>query len=210
MRTAGPRGGFTLIELLAVMTILAILATVGVVAVTKFQRRGEEQEVQALIQQIVGVVEGHYETAKGDFPPDDYAGLASRPPNDLNPGIESLVAHLAAPNAPWDPLDEKHLRNVDEDRFPKKSASYTALDAFEYADRWGNPLAYFHCKSYGRKQKVLSKRRDTGVLEEQEVEAARNAATGDPDTPATFQILSAGPDGVFGTSDDLGNFARSR
>jgi type II secretory pathway pseudopilin PulG len=189
------------------MTILAILAGVAVIAFGKFQGRGEEQEVRALIEQVSeGFIDGHYLLDKGDSPPDDYTGLPAKPTNDLNTGDESMLASLAAPAAPWPLPDEKHLGNTDEDLFPKKVTTYATLDAFEIVDRWGNPLAYFHCKSYGRKQKVRAKSRESGVFEEQEVQAVRNSKTQQFFKPESYQLISAGRDGVFGTADDLANF----
>jgi type II secretory pathway pseudopilin PulG len=189
------------------MTILAILAGVAVVGFGKFQARGEEQEVEALIEQVsLGLIDGEYLVAKGDYPPDDFSGLAAKPTNDLNSGVESLLAALAAPGSPWSLPDEKHLGNTDEDRFPKKATTYGTLDAFEIVDRWGNPFAYFHCKSYGRKQKVRAKSRESGVFEEQEVQAVRNSKTQQFFKPESYQLISAGRDGVFGTADDLANF----
>lgn len=200
--------GFTLLELLAVMAILAILASVSIVGFQKFQARGEERKVEALITQLASLAEGEYETAKGDYPPDDYSGLAARGPNDKNVGIESFVASVAQPAAPWPLPDERHLANVDGDKFPKKVTSYGTLDAFELVDGWGNPLAYFHAKSYGKPQKVTAKRRETGELEDQEVRAVMNPKTQLFHHPESFQLISAGRDGVFGTEDDLANFER--
>jgi prepilin-type N-terminal cleavage/methylation domain-containing protein len=203
-----PRRGFTLIELLAVMTILAILASVAVVGIGKFQRRSEEQVVEALFVHLTTLVEGEVQTQTGDFPPDNYAGLAAVPPNDLNTGIESLVAFLSRPGVPWPSLDEKNLGNTDGDQFPKKVTRYGTQDAFELVDYWGNPLVYIHCRSYGKKQKAWCRVRSSGAWEEQVVEAVRDPKTQEYYRQESFQLLSAGRDGVFGTGDDLANFQR--
>jgi len=199
--------GFTLLELLAVMAIIAILASVSVVGFQKFQARAEEREVEAFLKELSSIaIEGEYEVKKGDYPPDDYAGVGARPTNDQNVGIESLVATLAAPSAPWPIPDSKHLGNTDGDKFPKKVTSYETTEAFEYVDKWGNPIAYFHCRSYGKPQKMLAKVRETGILEEQQVSAVKDPKTGQYFRPTSFQLISAGRDGVFGTADDLANF----
>jgi len=198
--------GFTLIELLAVMAILAILASVSVVGYQKFQRLAENREVEAQIDQYAhGLIEGEYEVAKGDYPPDDLPS-GSRPPNDVNAGPEALLAALAAPGVPWGAPDSKHLGNTDNDKFPKGITTYATPDAFEIVDRYGNPLAYFHCKSYGRKQRIRAKVRDTAEWEDQDVEAVKDPKTGQYFNPDSFQLISAGRDGVFGTDDDLANF----
>ena len=44
---------------------------------------------------------------------------------------------------------------------------------------------------------------------EQRVTAWINTQTGDPYRPDTFQLISAGSDGIFGTEDDITNFDRS-
>ncbi len=200
--------GFTLIELLAVMAILAMLIAGLAVAFTKYQVRAQEREVEALLVQYSFLIEGEYEIAKGDYPPDDFAGLGSNPANDLNSGIESMVAALAGPTATWPPIEEKHLGNTDGDKFPKLVTSYASNEAFELVDRWGNPVVYFHCKSYGKRVKALAKALDGMGFEEQLVEAVKSEKTGQFLRPTSFQLISAGRDGVFGTPDDLLNAER--
>src|SRR6185295_1124075 len=88
--------GFTLVELLAVMAILAILSSAFVVGFRKYQLAGEESETSTRISLLYAMIDGEYQNTKGDFPPDEYEGLGARPSNDLNTGIESLVAALTA------------------------------------------------------------------------------------------------------------------
>lgn len=202
--------GFTLIELLAVMAILTILSAAFVVGFRKYQLAGEEEETRTRIRLIEAMADGEYQSEKGDFPPDDYAGLGARPANDVNTGSESLIASLTAKDMQIGLIESKYLGNTDEDQFPKKITRYETAEAFELVDRWGNPIAYLHCKNYGRKQKVLAKPKATRVLEEQVVEAIRDPKTGGYYKPDSCQLISAGPDGRFGTDDDIANFDSKR
>jgi prepilin-type N-terminal cleavage/methylation domain-containing protein len=208
MRAFGDKrsSGFTLIELLAVMTILAILSAAFIVGFRKFQRAGEEEETRTRIRQMAALISGEYEIAKGDYPPDDFEGLGARPANDLNMGSESLVAALVAKDSVIGLIESKELCNTDEDQFSKKITKYDVNDAFELKDHWGNPIAYFHCKHYTRKQKYLAMPKATRALEEQMVEAMKDPVTKGYYNANSFQLISAGPDGRFGTEDDIANF----
>jgi prepilin-type N-terminal cleavage/methylation domain-containing protein len=203
-------GGFTLVELLAVMAILAILSAAFVVGFRKYQLAGEEEETRTRIRLMEATLDGEYQNDKGDFPPDDYEGLGGKPGNDVNTGTESMIAALTAKDTQYGLVDSKMLGNTDGDQFPKKLTRYDTSDAFEYVDRWGNPIAYFHSKHYNRKQKLNAKPKDTRVLEEQMVEAVKDPKTKGFYKPDTCQLISAGPDGRFGTDDDIANFEIKR
>jgi len=199
--------GFTLIELLAVMAILALLISALAFGFGKYSKRAEERQVESFLVELTSLVDGSYSVAKGDAPPDNFGSLP-HPSNDVNVGSESLVAYLMASDAEWPGIDEKNLGNVDGDKFPKKVTKLESLEAFEPVDRWGNPIAYLHCKSYGKKMKMLAKPRDRGEFEEQTVVAKKSEKTGAYYRPDTCQLISAGLDGVFGTDDDLYNFQK--
>jgi len=205
-----PLRGFTLVELLAVMAILAILSAAFVVGFRKYQLAGEEEETRTRIRMMEAMAEAEYENLKGDFPPDDYEGLAGRPGNDLNMGSESLIAALTAKDMQASTIESKLLVNTDDDSFPKKITKYDTAEAFEFADRWGNPIAYIHSKHYGRKQKMQAKPKATRILEEQTVEAVKDPKTRGYFKPDSCQMISAGPDGRFGTEDDICNFEVKR
>jgi prepilin-type N-terminal cleavage/methylation domain-containing protein len=210
VRNLSSARGFTLVELLAVMAILAILSAAFVVGFRKYQLAGEEEETRTRIRLMEATLDGEYQSEKGDFPPDDYEGLGGRPGNDLNTGSESMVAALTAKDSQIALIDSKMLGNTDDDQFPKKITKYDTTDAFEYIDRWGNPIAYFHSKHYGRKQKMIAKPKATREFEEQLVEAVKDPKTKGYYKPDTCQLISAGPDGRFGTDDDIANFEIKR
>ncbi|MFN0206712.1 MAG: type II secretion system protein [Planctomycetota bacterium] len=196
--------GFTLIELLAVMAIIAILGTVGIVGYQKFQISGQTSETEAKLA-MLGSRAGLYETAKGDFPPDNFSAVGSTTGNDINVGIEALVAAFASktPIMGVSAIDTKDLINSDEDTFSKAMTSYPARDAFEVKDSWGNPIIYFHRKSYGKKQTVLLKKRGDSEPRECSVDAVPDPVTKSYKGSSSCQLISAGYDGEYGTEDDI-------
>jgi prepilin-type N-terminal cleavage/methylation domain-containing protein len=198
------RRGFTLIELLAVMAILAILGTVGIVSYRKFQVRGQEMQTNAILTDLSTRC-SQYETQMGDYPPDNFTGFGATPGNDLNTGIEALVASLARKDSKFQdsPISENELANTDDDTFNKDITKYNTRAAFEVLDAWKNPIVYFHRKSYGKKQQVLVMKQGTREYEEATVEAAFAPSTKNYRGANSFQLISAGYDGQFGTDDDI-------
>ncbi|MBI3817721.1 MAG: type II secretion system protein [Planctomycetes bacterium] len=204
MRTYN-NAGFTLIELLAVMAIIAILAVLGVVSYSKFQKSAEEFATKGIMDGLKAKTLG-LELADGDFPLDNFSKLGATTGNETNIGIEALVAQLNSTNGGRGSADvpaEEELINTDDDKFNKKITKYAKQDAYEVSDKWKNPIVYFNRRSYGKKQSVVAKRHGSKEYEEQLV-----SAVVDPDTktfraPGSYQLISAGWDGVFGTDDDI-------
>lgn len=196
--------GFTLIELLAVMAIIAILSTVGIVGYRKFQIAADENATRAKMEQYAALADS-YEHEYGDFPLDTFADLGARTTNDTNTGIEAFIANLTKVNNKYsgDGPNERDLVNTDDDKFTKKVTKSATQDAFEVADIWKNPIVYISRKSYGKKQTVLAKRRGAADYEETTVQAVTNMKTKSFQGPNSFQFISAGYDGEFGTSDDI-------
>lgn len=198
------RAGFTLIELLAVMAIVAILSGIGVYGYRKFQILAEERQTTEKLVQLKAMAE-EYEVATGDFPPDIPNTLGATTTNDINTGIEVFVAVLSRIDSKYqgNEVPEAELINTDEDKFAKKITRRTSNEAYEAKDSWGNPVVYFSRKSYGKKQRVLSKERGTMEFRDFEVAAAVNTKTKDFKGPNSYQLISAGYDGRFGTADDI-------
>ena len=67
-------------------------------------------------------------------------------------------------------------------------------------------IAYIHRRDYEKPVTYITVSAKTGLEEEAQVKAVINPQTGDPYNKQTYQLISAGPDGVFGTSDDIGNW----
>lgn len=202
----GRQRGFTLIEILVVIAIIGILMFFLVTQFMPFLRRGEEYKTTAILEQMRTSID-LYEHAQGDFPPSDFAGVSSTSPNNINVGAESLVAALFSPSFPDKRPDQKWLQNTDADRSEKPLTDLDSKDLFEICDAWGNPIAYFHNRDYGKTQTYRVSDSKTGDWSDFEVQARRNEKQGNSFFNAQeFQLISAGADGKFGTDDDVTNF----
>lgn len=200
------RAGFTLIEILAVMMILAILSVFlmnsGVVGVQSVEIKNTETFVQTL-----SALAEDYENEHGGYPPSTFADDLEHKPTKTNEGIESLVITLWRDGADWQAreVDEGHLVNTDGDTTRKSVTTYSSADAFELGDVWGNPIAYIHRRDYGKEFLYLTYDEDGNEVENRVV-SMDSEKTGDPFRKRSFQLISAGSDGIFGTEDDIANF----
>jgi len=206
-RRSGRRGGFTLIELLAVIVILSILAWFLVTNL------GKTEEV-ALVKMVEGdlvklktmLVE--LENTEGDHPASRFSDALGAPPNATNLGAECLYLALCAEDAPgFGELDED-LINSDGDSLAHTPKGFRTRELFELRDRWDNPIAYFHNRDYGREDVYVTISNATGLSTETVVKAHKNPKTANWFEPRRFQLISAGPDGEFGTEDDITGFKR--
>jgi len=194
----GKQAGFTLVEILAVLLILSILMGFLVVSLFNVKDSSNEQLTRARISTIAAAI-GTYEGATGDYPPssldDGLAGSGS----ELNQGIEALVLTLWAQPHDGAGLSDDLLENTDGD-------TSKGEQLFELVDMWDNPLAYFHRSDFGEQHAYLTFDNETGEELETLVEARKHPKTGRWANRRSFQLISAGSDGVFGTLDDLANF----
>jgi prepilin-type N-terminal cleavage/methylation domain-containing protein len=195
------RAGFTLIELLAVMVILAILIGVLVVSLGDAQRAMDVQ-----ITKNTGLlVSGDIATVvddSGDYPRSNFPSELGMPPNMTNLGIECLYMALCADGAPGDAHYEDKLCNVDNDQLPKAAQGFASTELFELHDQWDNPFAYFHHRDYGRVDLYVTLDPKTGERIESSVSAVKNPQTQRYFNARKYQLISAGPDGDFGTAED--------
>lgn len=200
--------GFTLIEILIVLSVLGILMAVLATQFLPFLKRGEEYKTVSIISQVQTSIE-LYENEQGDYPPSDFHGLASRSPNEINVGMESLVACLFSPSFPDKRPDQKWLVNTDEDQSDKVMTDLGNKSLFEIADAWGNPLVYIHNRDYAKSFTYRFADPKSGEWEDQTIEGRKNKEQGDTFFNAQgYQLISAGADGKFGTKDDLTNFSK--
>jgi len=203
------RAGFTLIELLAVLVILGILIAVLVPRLVGATDAARKKLQRTQFVTLEGSI-GEYETQMGDYPPSTFLEEWGPPPNDTNTGVEALVLSLWSTKWGGTTLPPDHLANVDEDHSKKPLARFPKNDLFELVDQWGNPIAYFHHRDYGRKDKYLTHDNRSG---EEGIEgtavAQKDPVTGLYYNPDRYQLISAGLDGLFGTEDDIGNWAPS-
>ncbi len=199
------RLAFTLIELVAVLAILSILAVFLATQIGSAEEVVQVKLARAQLEEISAAL-AHYESVQGDYPPSSFGGAAGQPPNGVNVGSERLVLALWSDGMDGCGLSPDDLYNVDGDETLLQVSELPTRELFELADAWGNPIAYFHHTDYGRSDTYQTVFPGTGERIESRVTAAVNPRTKLPFEHRRFQLLSAGPDGAFGTEDDLGNF----
>ena len=205
------RRGFTLIEILVVLTILAALIAIVSPLLFKVQERGERAVTAACLQNIKTALRNRAADPRiGDLPPSALAAAGFESPNDLNEGIEVLVALLGAEGAEPNPFeDENKLINLDGDRDPRRMTYQQTRDFWEYADSWGNPFIYFRLRDFSDHPdaKVRYQLGDARVIE---VSPIRSHKTGSfAGLSDCFQLISLGPDCEFGTDDDVVSWSSS-
>ncbi len=150
-----PRRGFSLLELLVVMVIMSILSGLIMGGVMAARRRGGVTKTKALIIRLDLAI-SQYENSFGDFPPG-----AGGPKS-----AEDLYQNLTSPKCTaQQEFSRKELADTDDN------------GRQELVDHWGQPLSYYHHRSYSA-----------------------------PPKETTFRIISKGPDGKEGTRDDISNF----
>jgi prepilin-type N-terminal cleavage/methylation domain-containing protein len=202
------RRGFSLVELMAVLVILAILL---VFLIPRLSGMGEGVRANATRAFLTGQLStaiAEYEHELGDYPPSSWKDAFGPKPNDVNLGSEILFLSLWSEKFKGLGLDEGRLANHDGDSVQPKLTAFNSRELMEICDDWGNPVAYFHHRDYGRQDLYQSHDNDTGLLLETQVKALENPLTRSPYNPRSFQLISPGPDGIFGTDDDITNFKR--
>ena len=202
-RTA--RAGFSLIELLAVIVILGILMAFLVSTMGGQQDVVKEKLTRTGIEQLAADI-GAYEREMGRYPISAWNEEWGALPNRVNLGIEALVVQLYGKARGGTHLDEDKLVNLDGDDAKQALTVFPRKDLFEVADAWGNPLAYFERRSYGETHVYFTESPETGDEIQSSAKAVESSKTGGYHNSSRFQLLSAGPDGEFGTDDDIGNF----
>jgi prepilin-type N-terminal cleavage/methylation domain-containing protein len=208
--TTSARSGFTLIEILAVLLILTILFTFLMRAGMSGAKAVEIGRTEAFLQEVGAMVDD-YNNEFGSYPPSTFSSDLDPRPSRSNEGIESLVITLWPAGGGWQASEvpEDALTNTDGDDTRKSLTSYSGSQAFELGDLWGNPLAYIHRRDY-RKDFTYVTYDESDEVYEGLVKALISPKTGDPYRKRSFQLISSGPDGVFGTEDDIANFQIER
>lgn len=207
--TRSVRAGFTLVELLAVMLILSILLAVLVPNLFSGGEAVGTSSTRAFLSQLSAEIDA-YENKMGDYPRSVFAKDLDPKPTTVNMGIEMLVIALMPADTSYRTATnyDDRLINTDGDDTKRSLTRFTNSEAFELKDHWDNPIAYLHRRSYAKGGVYRTYSSDEGDWVEQRVTGAINPATGDPFRPDSFQLISAGSDGVFGTEDDIGNFRK--
>lgn len=198
------QAGFSLIEILVVITIIGLLMGLSAVAVGKYRETGRNTECSARIQQMSLWCESYSERS-GDYPPSRLALLGVKDAaNEVNQGIESLVVALRDKSYSGLRPEERWLANVDEDNSAQLDSVDGSSALMELVDPWGNPYVYIVQTDYEKPGVVRLS--DGRVTDDVEVRAVKNPLTGAWFRFESYQIRSAGPDGLLDTEDDLANY----
>jgi prepilin-type N-terminal cleavage/methylation domain-containing protein len=202
-RSANRTRGFTLIEILVVITIIGLLLGLVAVAVSRQGQMGRITDCRARIAQVGLLIES-YADRTGDYPPSRLTLIGVTDANDLNQGVEALVAALLASDYGGQRPNESWLINNDEDTSQQVKLANGSRALLEMSDPWDNPLVYIVFGDYERES--LYRLGYDGEFEEEVVTGARNPLTGAYHQFDKYQLLSAGPDGYLGTDDDIANY----
>jgi prepilin-type N-terminal cleavage/methylation domain-containing protein len=202
------RAGFTLIEMLAVLVILAILMVVLLTQFTDLFASAKVRLTSASLSNIALAID-EYEHEHGDYPPSSFPPAWGPSPNTVNVGIEALVVALHSKSTQGSREGagggafEDLLVNTDADNSKARLTDFNTTELFELRDEWGNPIAYQHRADYGTPQSYATLHPDTGEEIESVFRARKNSKTGLFVRSDKYQLVSAGPDGAFGTEDDV-------
>lgn len=203
------RAGFSLIELMAVLVIIGILLVFLIPRLGGMGESARANTTRAFLEGQVKTSIAEIEHELGDYPPSAWKDEWGAKPNDVNLGSELL--YLAIWSEKFQGMgmaEDKRLSNLDGDVLKKKVSVLVSQDLFELCDEWDNPIAYFHHRDYGREDNYQSYDGETGEVLEARVKAHESPKTKSFYNPRSFQLISPGMDGIFGTDDDITNFDR--
>lgn len=210
MTTVVRQRGFTLIEILVVMGILSLLAVAlipNLVGAGEERRRTETLLRRQAIQNAID----SFEMRHGFYPPDNFVdplGVVKATADTVNPGIESLMIFVHQQIGGSTLVDhEDWLTNTDEDDNGTVIPLLERKSKVEVVDAWGVPFAYF-CAGAGGYETAQRIRDQLGV--ESLARAWRNPNSSGYLGARRYQLVSAGPDMVFNTDDDITWPARPR
>src|SRR3972149_5437 len=138
--------GFTLIEMLVVIVIIGILTALVMSGIMKAGESSKIQATRAIAKQISAGLDS-YQNRFGDYPPTSLEAFKVILPNDINNGIETLVACLATNNGgPFYQFDESFLMNSDGD-FQKallETGKSSLSHSIGSSDPHNTVFIYFH------------------------------------------------------------------
>lgn len=206
MRQKSRTDGFTLVELLVVIAIIGILAAIIVAALGPAMGRGQKTACLADLNQMQTAL-SLYEDENRDYPPSSLKELGLKHENNINSGVESLVACLSstAHQSTYFTFKDDKLDNTDSDKSPiplkqLTGSAFTNDNLWEFIDPWGNPLIYFHYRDLTKETKAKY------VINGEKIEVGPDLTatkTGKIHGYGEYQIISCGIDMQPATDDDL-------
>ncbi len=195
--------GFSLVEILVVITLVGLLMGFVVLAVGRHAEAGREADCRARLEALNLMAES-YADRTGGYPPcrlDDLGVEGGRAPNE---GIEAFTAALRRRDYGGKRPDERWYGNGDGDRADGLAAVDGSDALLELVDPWDNPFVYVTHERY--EQPGVVELSSGGGREVVDARVERNPLTGAWHRFDSFQLRSAGADGLLGTEDDLANF----
>lgn len=202
----GRRGGFTLVELLVVIVIIAILAGLVTVGLNAAMVNARTASTETFLQALTGAC-NQYAQRWGDFPPSTIDEVGGRAPNDLNNGVEALVACLASERRGGKliAVDEEQYSNTDGDSASSNATGWFFGDTKlrEITDKFGFALLYLHHRDFAKARPQVLKYKITPEGESVTIAPEKSAATSTYTGAGRFQLRSVGRDGKPGTGDDI-------
>lgn len=199
------RSAFTLLELMIVLVILGILGGAFLTVSSNVFEKAAITEAQQRLNVLSTQIEG-YRTIEGEYPRDRLPdGLGT---NAINSNAEALFVALFDPKYSGQTPNQNWLVNTDEDSMTEAITRLSSRELYEIGDPWGNPIIYIEALHYASSSALTVWAIEGGmeVPEEQTAGSMRDEETDSFEQPGSFQLISAGPDGWFGTEDDITNF----
>ena len=195
--------GFSLIEILVVITIIGLLIAASGGAYQLWVKKAERTKTKAMITELEEYASDYYDR-RGDYPPSMLKDLGIATTSDeSNEGIEAFVQALYQKRYDGHrPYSTSDLINTDDDEANKNISVFERSALFEMKDHWDNPIIYMRSTDY--------KKPYTYIINDETVDvyALKNPKTNTYFKFESCQIISAGPDGIFDTDDDIANFDR--
>jgi prepilin-type N-terminal cleavage/methylation domain-containing protein len=202
--------GFTLIELLVVMAIIGVLAGIGIAFLPAIMRSGPKTAAKAFLANLSAAIET-YKSSEGAYPPTslaDFPGVGNLT-NTENLGIESVVVCLNSTrytgSFDFGETQGCKLENFDGDSTQAQLTKFGTKELFEAVDPWGTPYVYFNAADYGRAEELGKVSGVEGVIKCLPYKDSKLKRFNRYDK---FQLISAGPDKIFNTGDDITDFDR--
>ncbi|MFT5289292.1 MAG: prepilin-type N-terminal cleavage/methylation domain-containing protein [Planctomycetota bacterium] len=208
----GLRAGFTLIEMLAVILIIGILSAVLLTQLGGTSTAAKVQQTRQQLTLLGAAIENYEMDGHGEYPPSRFSDKSGVSNDGSNVGMEALVVALWSEGYEAGGLldtEADRLQNTDGDSSSRGLTDFDSRGLFEIVDAWENPIAYFNRRDYDSGGgNYLTFDPVTGGELESVAKPLKNSTTGRFYNAGTFQMISAGPDGLFGTEDDVTSFNR--